>query len=369
MNILSISTASKSTLISIFYQGKFITRALEFSKHSENLFPLLIDTLEKNDLTLADFDAFGCVIGPGSFTGIRIGLSVVKGFAFALEKPIIAINSLELLAYNEIDNAVDKPILSVINAGAGLVYYQTFAHNLGRLNPLSQPKLDKFEHFVDYLNTEWKDKAQVVYSQNSEKGEDYSTVLGESQDFRLDSLGKAIKSKADEGKFLDAVTVSPLYLRPSQAENNVADLKFSKLSSVDISAIMQLESEHDDFDLEWSEVATLQSMDNPNFTCYGISNNMEMLGFISVMNSSDEVEILRIKVRKKARLIGIGTRLINKVIELSRQNGAKRILLEVNAHNYPAHRMYQKLGFVEVGRRHKYYNNHDDAILMNMVLD
>ena len=65
MNFLAICTVSRSTLISLVVNGENYTEVLEFSRHSENLFPLLTQTLDEHNLTLADFDCFGCVVGPG----------------------------------------------------------------------------------------------------------------------------------------------------------------------------------------------------------------------------------------------------------------------------------------------------------------
>ncbi len=367
MNILSISTASKSTLITIEINGQLHSRMLEFSKHSENLFPLLIDMLDEFDLTLADFDCFGCVVGPGSFTGIRIGLSVIKGFAFALEKPIIAVNSLELLAYNALLEENDI-ITSVINAGAGLVYHQTFKKCGEILYPVTQAKLDKFTHFLGFFDTEFGVNSKVIYSQNNEKGEDYSSTLGESQELNIDSLAKAIKAHADLEDFTDAVRVTPLYLRVSQAEQNVNNLNLTKLNAVDLPSLLDLEDQKDDADLEWSSSALIESLKSPDYVCFGISNRMSMLGMIIAKVIEGEGEIVRLKVAKSARTLGIGTRLLKELCQYLKNQGCTKVLLEVNEHNFPAISLYEKFGFVSVGRRKNYYKNSADAILYDYDL-
>lgn len=363
MNILAISTASRSTLITINHNNRCINKMLEFSRHSENLFPLLIKTLEENQIALKDFDVFGCVVGPGSFTGIRIGLSVIKGFGYANNKPVVGVNSLELLAHN-VDT--EGQILAVINAGAGLVYHQLFESKNGQVVALNEPKLDKFSHFLAYRDTLFD--VEVVYSQNNEKGEDYSSYLGDSADFTLQALNKAILQKVNNKEFLSATALNPLYLRVSQAEQMLKNLTFDRLSEADLTAIMALEVEHDEYDLPWSEVATRQSFDNPSFECYGIKSDDELVGIISVLDNGHNVEILRVKVQKKCRLLGLGQKLLEGLLAIKKVQGVPSIELEVDERNYPAIGLYQKFGFEIVGKRPKYYHNKYDAILMNFAL-
>ncbi len=369
MNFLAICTVSRSTLISLVVNGENYTEVLEFSRHSENLFPLLTQTLDEHNLTLADFDCFGCVVGPGSFTGIRIGMSVVKGFGFALSKPIVAINSLELLAYNRLNSASSGKILAVINAGAGMVYHQAFRVYEGKLVALYQPKLDTFKHFEAFKQFRFGDDVDVVFCQNDEKGADYSEQLGSSENFSISSLTAAISNKISAHEFTSAVEVSPLYLRVSSAEQNIRDIRFERLSADQIEGICELEGQNDEFDLPWSKGATLDSLNNPDFECYGLTNKDGVWGMISTMNNGSECEILRVVVRKNARELGLSNRLITELVSLKKQEGKTAILLEVNEHNFPAISMYTRNGFVRVGERPKYYHNKDSAILMKLTLN
>ncbi len=370
MNFLAICTASKSTLIAMCVNGVEKTAKLEFSRHSENLFPLLDKALNENGFNLNDFDVFSCVVGPGSFTGIRIGLSVIKGFAFALNKPVVAINSLELLAYSRLN--ADKPIVSVINAGAGLVYNQVFEslskNGVKYLSPKTQPRLDKIKHFTGFLHSNFSDNVDLIYNHNEEKSQSFADLLSESQDFELSSLINATKAKISLSQFTNSVEVTPLYLRVSQAEQNAKDLEFVKATKQDLTEILKLENQDDDWDLPWSEISINQSFDNPNYECFLIKTTDEVLGLISIMRLPDEAEILRVIVLKKARLMGLGQKLLECLVARLRAEGIKSIFLEVNNENYPALSLYQKAGFKEVGRRADYYEVGQDAIIMKLDL-
>ena len=101
MNILCINTAFSNTYIAV-QNGKEITyKSMDSSlKQSENVLGAIDECLVKANATLDNIDVISCVIGPGSFTGIRIGASISKGFCFAknhIKK--VPINSLDLLAY------------------------------------------------------------------------------------------------------------------------------------------------------------------------------------------------------------------------------------------------------------------------------
>jgi len=88
--------------------------------HSERLIPSIQSVLDVSGLKLNEIDSFAVAIGPGSFTGLRIGLAVVKGFAFSLEKTVVGVSSLKALAYNMYGS--DVPIISLLDARRGEYY-------------------------------------------------------------------------------------------------------------------------------------------------------------------------------------------------------------------------------------------------------
>ena len=80
--------------------------------HSKLLIKLIDDTLNNNKLKIADIDIFSISKGPGSYTGLRIGLSSIKGFCYALNKPLVSINTLKILAISALEN-IDE-VISII---------------------------------------------------------------------------------------------------------------------------------------------------------------------------------------------------------------------------------------------------------------
>ncbi len=370
MKLLAINTAGVDTQLAVIKDEQKFLKTSGFSRHSETLFPLLDDLFLVSKVSVADLDAIACVVGPGSFTGIRIGLSVAKGFAFAKSKPIIAINSMELLAYDLIERNSNRPICAVINAGAGYVYHQTFLRKdleFGRvLEPITQPRLDKIKHFTGYLHSNYNDEVDLIYNHNNEKSVSFADLLGDSINYKVENLAKLAEIKFKLQSFTDAINVAPLYLRVSQAEQSVNELKFSQATINDLPEILKLESQDDEWDLQWNEIGIRQSFENPDYCCFIMRSKGEAKGFISVNLLSGEAEILRVVVSKEARLQGVASKMIDSLIETLRKMDCKTVFLEVNDQNYPAVSLYQKKGFIEVGRRPDYYEKGQDAILMRL---
>lgn len=122
MKILALDTSCMMGSVAILDGDRIIAEQLLNTKitHSERLIPSIQTVLDAADAKLSDLAAFAVAIGPGSFTGLRIGLGAVKGLAFALSKPVVGVSSLVALAYNLYGS--ELPIVSVLDARRGEYY-------------------------------------------------------------------------------------------------------------------------------------------------------------------------------------------------------------------------------------------------------
>ena len=152
------------------------------TRHSETLCQRVNEALEKSHMTFDDFDAYACAIGPGSFTGIRIGIATVKGYVLAAPKPIISVNCLEAIACSQNCGAAQS---AIIDAGNG--YY--FADYANGVLPTLVPYDDVRTQVAGKCN------GAIAY---------------------LDGVAEIVRKKFSEGAFDNAL--SPLYIRRSQAE-------------------------------------------------------------------------------------------------------------------------------------------------------
>src|SRR3989338_3422719 len=121
MNILAFDTSSKHFSLAVAKDGKTLHSRSIFLKKvlSGSIMPAILGILKKAGLTLAKLDGFAVGLGPGSFTSLRVGLSTVKGLAYALKKPVVGIPSLDVLALNVKE---DGQICVVCDAKRNMVY-------------------------------------------------------------------------------------------------------------------------------------------------------------------------------------------------------------------------------------------------------
>ncbi len=164
-----------------------------------------------------------------------------------------------------------------------------------------------------------------------------------------------------------------------------SDIEITKMTLTDFKQIENsLLQEFDDF---WSPSVLKQELENtknPNsyyivakllnssYICSPISDskqiNNNIVGFAGILNIFDEVNLMNIVVRKDFRHFGIGSHLLEAIIDYAKKQKSTSITLEVNEHNLSAIHLYKKYGFSQVGFRKKYYNNTDNAILMTLPL-
>lgn len=117
-NYLAIDTSGDSLTVVAVKDGKTYERFIQdcAMKHSVTLMNEIDDLLTKEGLALNEFDFFACVVGAGSFTGIRIGISTVKGFAAVLKKPTLPVTSFDVLAYNGVETEQAEKTLCLVDA-------------------------------------------------------------------------------------------------------------------------------------------------------------------------------------------------------------------------------------------------------------
>ena len=199
MKCLAIDTSGKHLTVAVVKGKEEFVRYIEDDKvrHSENLMPVTEELLAESGLGLKDLDFLAVVVGAGSFTGIRIGISTVKALCFAEKKPYLAITSFDTIAYNDEKGKV----MAVINAGHGGFYACGYTDGKISFSPRFIEKNDLVS-----LSGEYK-----FLSGESIEGLKTEVVSVK------DGLLLAVKKKAGEIRF-DYDALSPVYLRKSQAE-------------------------------------------------------------------------------------------------------------------------------------------------------
>jgi tRNA threonylcarbamoyl adenosine modification protein YeaZ len=181
--------------------------------HSVELLPRLTQLLEEAKLSLRDTSVVIVAKGPGSFNGLRVGLSTAKGLAFSLGVPIIGISSLEAEAYGHAQSGL--PICPVFNAGRGeiaVALYQKTNSGWDRLAP---------EHIttVEALADEIKEKTFFCGEHVNNIARQLKKVLKEKAVIAADTMRSAVslielaRPRIDAGDYDDPATLQPTYLR------------------------------------------------------------------------------------------------------------------------------------------------------------
>ena len=219
MKILSIDTTSSVCSVSLLENDQVMDEnILDNGKtHSENMMPLLDELLKRNNVDISEIEFISVCVGPGSFTGIRIGISTIKAFAEVLNIKIASVTSLETLSRNEIAEE-GQVIVPLIDARNNQVYAAVFDSNYNQIednmaddivNVINRIKKYKYVIFVGDGAIIHKDLLLSYFSEAkfSDNNKQYSSKTG------VCGYHKFLKEQV-----LDADTIAPLYLRKSQAE-------------------------------------------------------------------------------------------------------------------------------------------------------
>jgi len=159
--ILNIETTTTNCSVSISIEGKTVFLKQDNNKnysHAESLHVFIDTVLKESKTTIADIDAIAVSKGPGSYTGLRIGVSAAKGLCFALNKPLISVPTLQSLAYQV--NMEDGIIVPMLDARRMEVYSAIFNSDYNQIRETEAEILDE-SSFKDYL-----DKGKVYFIGN-----------------------------------------------------------------------------------------------------------------------------------------------------------------------------------------------------------
>lgn len=200
--MIAISSSFKQALLAVEVQGRQEFMTLDANcKHSENIMYNIDKMLDNIGCGVADNDSFSVVVGPGSFTGIRIGIALIKGLACANGGKVIPLTTFDLIAYSYVKNFKPKgDFYCVIDALSGLVYIEKHDRKGGKVG-----------------------QAEVISREELASLEGIKVGLSEENvaDERVSPSPQELLELAKMFEGNSAVTekdLVPLYLRKSQAE-------------------------------------------------------------------------------------------------------------------------------------------------------
>ena len=223
MNILAVDTTGLVSSVAIVSEEKVLGEVTTNVKktHSETLMPTIQYLMDMLEIDLSDIDLLACANGPGSFTGLRIGVATVKGIARALDKKIVPVPTLDALAYNIFES--QKIIVPIMDARRNQVYTAFYRMENSKLVRKTDYFAEDINIVIDRLQ-EYEQDAIFLgdgVSVHKDMLKIYSTAPISLNTQLASSVGCLALERAEEavphGEFV------PFYLRVSQAERELKE--------------------------------------------------------------------------------------------------------------------------------------------------
>ena len=306
MNYLAIDTSGRYLTVIASADGKRSVRFLPDCalSHSVALMGEIENALNDVRIEAKDVDVFACSVGAGSFTGIRIGVSTVKAFAYAFHKKVLGVTTFDSLAYS-IENRVKK--LTLVSARHSNYY-----------------------------------------------------VCGYDEDGKISLPPKFMT--ADEIRAIkDGYT---LVVRQEKSGGGRGVI-YREWRLKDVGEVVELEKKC--FSDPWNADMVLSSFNLPQFVGFVAEDGGKVVGYVGATAVFTDCDVLLVAVAEKYRRQGIAKGLFGKLFDALVSDGGEKVFLEVRSRNRAARACYESLGFSEIGVRNNYYGD-DDAVIMEKDL-
>jgi tRNA threonylcarbamoyladenosine biosynthesis protein TsaB len=228
MKILAIDTSTIACSAAVADENKLYGELFtDFKlKHSEKLL-VLCDSLFANlRMEISDMDCFAVSCGPGSFTGLRIGLATAKGFAQALDKPIVCVSSVQSLAYNAF--YYSGLICPMLDAQRDQLYAGVYTSDGNALKAHTPENVYEYSQMLDIIDKSGKnalllgDGAKKFYSRFENEFKNNVSIAEENILMpKASNVARIALCKISEGKVDDSFTAMPNYIRTAQAKKTI----------------------------------------------------------------------------------------------------------------------------------------------------
>ena len=221
MKILALETSAKAVSAAVSENGRILASGYQDTglTHSRTLMPIVEHILKNTDLKLSDMDAIAVAVGPGSFTGIRIGVSAAKGLAFSVDKPAVGVSTLAAMARNVafFDGLI-------VCARRSQVYNANFSAENGILTRLTPDRAVSLDELAEEIRNNPRpitlvgDGAHLVYARFTEQG--IPCRMAPPHLIMQNAMSVALEAEAlaAQGKLVSAQELEAFYLRPPQAD-------------------------------------------------------------------------------------------------------------------------------------------------------
>lgn len=226
MNVFAMDTSSLTATVAVINEDKLLGEYSVSNKltHSQTILPMADSLLGDLNMTLEDVDVFSVCVGPGSFTGLRIGMATVKTFSQALDKPVIGVSSLDAIAYSFF-GADGYTVCPIVDARRDEVYNALYRGE-------AKTVFDRALH-IDELLSELTDENVIFCGDGVLVHRDRIISANKNNRWQIapqhlmlpkaSSVAYKAMLRAKDNDFDDTYTLNPVYLRKSQAERELEE--------------------------------------------------------------------------------------------------------------------------------------------------
>jgi tRNA threonylcarbamoyl adenosine modification protein YeaZ/ribosomal-protein-alanine acetyltransferase len=317
--------------------------------HAEALGPMVEGLFAEARLKPADLTRVAVTLGPGTFTGLRIGLAYAKGMALALNIPLIGINSLAATAAPHFGSAAHIAVIRKAG-GSGLFYWALYRG----AQEITAPALASRDEILSALP-----KQVLVCGSGADAFPAFTLLTPDTPDSKLFAAYAAALSPQD--------VVSPLYLRAPDAKQSVDAKPVVRLATANDLAVMA-DLHQQSFDQGWTAESFSSALSLPGAGALIVELAGTAYGLVQYHWVAGEAEINTICVSPNHRRLHFGQDLMLALVAHLKKIDSTRLFLEVAATNTAALKLYEGLGFSRMGLRRGYYADGQDAVTMSKDL-
>ena len=370
MKLLAFDTAMAACSVAVIDTNNALPLAEAFVPmergHAEALAPMVQDAMAAAGLLFGDLDRIAVTTGPGTFTGVRIGLSLARGLGLSLGLPVVGLDTLSAIAANA---GGGTPVLVAADARKEEVYTALIGAD-GTV--LRTPAVVATAHAADGIAGG-------------------TLVLGTAAEAVIAASGRndLLRSKAGDlpaaSAFAHLATTrpapdampAPLYLRAPDARPQAgykprpAPLRCHVADGAAAALFAEMHGEC--FDNPWTEDDFARLMAMAGAVAVIAEEGAEPVGFLLARQAADEAEIITVGTRPFAQRRGVASALVTHVSNILAGQRTRQLFLEVAASNTAARALYAACGFADAGTRKGYYQRpagpREDAIVMRKALE
>lgn len=354
MRVLSIDCAGHGCGVCVWQDGHVQAHTSEVMERGQDqrLMPMIVEAIKQARTSFEKLDRIAVTTGPGSFTGLRIGLAAARGIGLAAGKPVIGIDRFSV--YHEQVKSLGAPHLVAISSRRKELYCRFYP----AFGASDAPTMMTVEEIAAFAG----ERPGIIITGDA----DLPNIppAREAEVIACARLAAAVAP--DDPAYLPR----PLYIRApdvTMPKHKVQGSGFGvrELSLTDAPLLTQLHAESFG-EARWSQTQIEGSLALETTQCWGAYEGGTLTGFILCQIIPHQSEILTLCVRPSHRKRGYGEKLLRIAADEAR-NRQGQLYLEVAADNLAALGLYKKCGFVENGRRPNYYRHGSsavDAVLM-----